>query len=785
MKLAHCTRSGSVSVASILLLPFLFLLLSCSGDDPASPNGDSGKIRTGEMTQVLEQTVSPGGSATVNATGTAADGLELHIPAGAYPSATSVTISVAPIEEHDFGSNFDPVTPLIRIENGGDFAEKPMRLRIPLPDLGDRFPVAFYYDRAAGTLEAIAPVDRSDDWLDIAVRHFSEIVVSATQIELLRQGGGFLTMFDPAVNGWSFVNDGAYPEPEGMCAGMSIGAAHFFRDFSTTLPLATHFDNDQLWFRTPKLWQDDATGITFCAELQRAFVTSNAFWTTGGGTPFDGFMEKSEEDHFWSLCYAMLVINQPQFLYIAVSGDPAAPSHAIIAYAWEIDGDEGRLKVYDPNYPRSEGTITFDFATGKFRPYTSAANARALQQGSTFRYDQIVFIPLSSICDTKEIDRIWQKVGAKTIGQGQYPSYELWAVPVDNDDLPRVKLQDATSGKTTFLPYGEFTVEIEPSDKSIPFSLTAWVDLPDIGEIEKQEPAGILTIEEPAKDNLIGIQVNAKVSGQNSFSWAGFHWFKIRMQSMWIEPADTMVGVNQELELVARHNGTAPVGARFEWDFGDGETESVTGDSTVTHIWKEQDEYTVTVSMYPPGSSESAGSATATVHVAAFPTMMIALMGMTTEPPSTIKTKEGIDIPSIVWSNHAENLPPLQWNKREFSVEYSMSVSGVDVSTRISGRISEDGRRVETVSAISTGVGNGGDYNYSFAIVVTDFPVDVYGSTGPMGGELNGPAAQPKVVNLSWRQSSVDNEGNTVVQELGSVDWSSDQTELSVYFYRP
>ena len=112
------------------------------------------------------------------------------------------------------------------------------------------------------------------------------------------------------------------------------GAAHFSRDFSASVALANHFDNDRSWFRTPKVWDDDVSGIKFCAEVQKAFVTDNSFWTSGGGTPFDAFLNKSEEDHFWSLCY----------------------------------------------YPSTEGTITFDFASKSFRPYTSTANARALQE---------------------------------------------------------------------------------------------------------------------------------------------------------------------------------------------------------------------------------------------------------------------------------------------------------------------------------------------------------------------------------------------------------------------
>ena len=771
---------------TVLLSAFsIFFLSACSGDDPSSPNGgDSGKITTGEMTAVLDQSVSPGGTATVSAAGSAVDGLTLEVPAGAYPSSTTVKISYAEITAHDFGPHFHPVTPLISIENGGAFADRPMRLRIPLPDLGGAFPLAFYYDRAAGTLEPIAPVGRSDTWIDVAVRHFSEIVVSAEQIDLLRQGGGFHTLFDPKVNGWPFVNYGSWAEPGGICAGMSIGAAFFYRDFGGSPLLSSFFDNEQYWFRTPKVWQDDAAGIKFCSELQRTYVTANSFWTQAGGTPFDGFISRSDEDHFWSLCYALLAVNQPQLIYLAVKGDASAPAHAIIAYGYDVDQSEGRIRVYDPNYPGSEGIITFDFGTRAFRPYTSAANTAALEDGDTFAYDQIVFIPLSTLCDMKEIDRIWKKVGAKTIGTGQYPAYELWAVPVDNENLPRVKLLDAAAGKTTYLPYRDFTVEIVPADHSIPFSLTAWVDLPSIGEIEKHDPAGIITVERPTKDNLVGIQVNAKATGKKDFSWAGFHWFKIRLQSLWIEPADTVVGMGQDLKLVARSNGTAPPNARFEWDFGDDKTETVHGDSTVTHAFAEQGEYTVHVSMYDGGGSEAIGSAEATVQVAEFRTMMITLKGMDSTPPSTIKATGGADIPSIIWSNRLGTAPALTWNKKEFSVEYSYSQSGVDFITRISGRLADDGKSVASLSAITTGTGFGGDYTFNSAATLSAFPVDMLGSSGPMGGELSGPSAQQKIGNLSWRQTSKDAQGNVAVVELVSVDWTSQQTQLSVYFFK-
>jgi hypothetical protein len=367
------------------------------------------------------------------------------------------------------------------------------------------------------------------------------------------------------------------------------------------------------------------------------------------------------------------------------------------------------------------------------------------------------------------------------VGAGQYPAYELWAVPVDNEELPRVQLLDAASGKTTFLPYKDFTVEIVPADKSIPFSLTAWIDLPSIKEIEKREPADIITLEQPTKENLVGIQVNAKAAGKNDFSWAGFQWCKIRLSALWIEPADTSVGVNQELELVARHMGTAPAGARFEWDFGDGETASRTGDSTITHTWEEQDEFTVKVTMYAPGSSEPAGSAQATVQVVLFRTMMVTLDGMGSNPPSTIKSSDGQDIPNMVWANKIGGAPPLTWNKNEFTVDFNYDLSGLDVNTRITGRVADDGKSIVTLSAVTAAKGIG-DYQFSDAIMLMNFPIDPGGY--PVGGMLKGLAAQAKVANVSWRQSSTDVQGNPYVVELGSIDWSSQKTELSVYFYR-
>ncbi|MDT8324950.1 MAG: PKD domain-containing protein, partial [Bacteroidota bacterium] len=685
---------------------------------------------------------------------------------------------------HEFGEHFDPVTSLISVDNGGVFTGIPMTMHIPLSDLQGRFPMAFYYDRAAGTLEAITPVGRGEDYLDVAVRHFSEIVVSATQIELLREGGGFHTLFDPAANGWSFVNDGTFPEHDGICAGMSIGAARFYRNFKSSPAIRGHYDNDSYWFRTPKIWQDDATGLRYCTELQKRFITDSDIWTLDGRSPLDPIWQRSEEDHFWSLCYALLVINQPQFLFLGVRNDPAAPMHAIVAYAYEINGNSARLLVYDPNYPAREGAITFDFNTGKFLPYTSASNATALSRGHTFAFDEIIFIPLSTICDTEALDGIWQKVQNGTIGKDVFPAYELYAVPIDDESLPRVKLLDGATGKTTFLPYRNFRVEIEPVNKTLEYSMVAWVDLPDIGEVEKRDPPGELAIEKTDRENLVGIQVNVAPGSGADPAWAGFQWFKLRLQSLWIEPADTAIARGQELDLVARSNGAAPAQARFEWDFGDGNTETVNGDSTVAHVFEESGSFEVRVRLLDEGTGREIGSATANVQVTEFRSVAIFLQGMDTQPPSTIKANNGDDIPAIVVSSKIGNAPALRWNDRSFEVDYRYTQVGIEYHTRISGTVSAEGGKIEQITGLTVGSGYDGAWTYNAALTITDFPITDAGPYAAVYGELRATAAQAKLQNVAFRQTSTDSEGNTTVFELSSIDWSSQQTTLSVYFYR-
>ncbi|MBK6823687.1 MAG: hypothetical protein IPG87_12080 [Saprospiraceae bacterium] len=110
---------------------FYFLLFilafSCSKDDSA-PGG--GKIETGSFTEVLNENVGVQGK-VLTVQGGDVNGLTIEIPQGSYKSGKDFVISTAKINSHTFGPDFNPLTPMIRINNGGGYADSILTVTIP------------------------------------------------------------------------------------------------------------------------------------------------------------------------------------------------------------------------------------------------------------------------------------------------------------------------------------------------------------------------------------------------------------------------------------------------------------------------------------------------------------------------------------------------------------------------------------------------------------------------------------------------------------------------------
>jgi hypothetical protein len=89
------------------------------------PRGITGTIKTGTTVASMTVNMPPeGGKLAVNKSGDPLDGMALTIPAGAYSDSKQFKIAYAAIESQTFGADFNPVTPLITVDNGGDYANE-------------------------------------------------------------------------------------------------------------------------------------------------------------------------------------------------------------------------------------------------------------------------------------------------------------------------------------------------------------------------------------------------------------------------------------------------------------------------------------------------------------------------------------------------------------------------------------------------------------------------------------------------------------------------------------
>lgn len=602
----------------VVFLQFIILsllLFSCS-DTSTNPVTDSGKIKNEAFQKVADESISEsGGTILVEDTDSPIDGFELEVPSGALSSSRNFKISYASINSHSLGQYFNPITPLIKIESGSEGLSKYyMTVRIPIDIPAGDFPLAFYYDRSTGTVEGITPIERTDKYLKILVRHFSEIGITSlteTQMELLKGGEAFSSWFEPSVHGWPFPNYGTYPTYQGNCAGMTMGAMWFYRKNPSTIlnsgtNLKSMFDNDQLWFQTPGLWEDDVLGLKFVTMIQNKYFESA--WQANQKVASD--LSNSQDMHFWSLIYSMLLENAPEFLFVS----DAKGGHAILSYAWKFQGNKCIISCYDPNYPSKTNNVEYNLS-GSFVPYTSALNAGSVDKGDLFNFPNIYFIPLSSACSMDEIQTLWNQVSAKTIGEGLFPKFTPYIEykDIETDETIKVDIEDVQTGKTNFLNVTindalEFKFE-GPED--------AYIQVYHLkGSSPEKRNTTYFNLEE-AK-NIYGIAFWAKPAGSNSYSWCGFKWYKINMTTLSIKsngPEGAPIGkageLNKEYQLTAENSGETPKNAKYEWDFGDGNKKTVNNSNKVTYAWKDAGLFDIVVKMYDEDTKQLVGSATA------------------------------------------------------------------------------------------------------------------------------------------------------------------------------
>ncbi|MEA3308973.1 MAG: hypothetical protein U9Q70_05625, partial [Chloroflexota bacterium] len=387
---------------ALLLLPILF--------PPTSDN-----LSLGSRETITSETIpASGGTLVVEDSGGVIDGLTLEVPEGAYDGQRNFKISVRPIEGHEFGADFNPATPLIHIDNDGEFAEKPITVRIPVRVNPDEFAMAFYYNPRTGALEGLPLAELAEDHVTVVTSHFSDLVVSKIAWVLL-EDVTVDTGFEPGYDDWQFTNYGSTIAPGGHCAGQSVTAMWYYYEKklgANERVLYGRYDNNDYGYGTIDFQQDDSWAYRFASVVQKERIDwdhqSRAFFKRMGQT----------SDHLtWNaFAYAMQLTGEPQ--YAAIYSNSGG--HAIIAYKIEA----GNIYVADPNYPGVSGRF-MRYENGAFLPYYSGANATTISEAGESAYTAIRYMAKSAMVDWAGIGTEYEKMRAGEAGGGVFPDYTL------------------------------------------------------------------------------------------------------------------------------------------------------------------------------------------------------------------------------------------------------------------------------------------------------------------------------------------------------------------------
>ncbi len=567
--------------------------------------GRAGTISTGESTPLASKTIgTSGGTIAIDKPGHALDGLVIQIPAGAYPDKRLFTVSSAPITNQTFSEDVHPASPLITVNAGGGYSKKLIYLRIPVKIPEGQFAMGFNYSSKAQRLEGLPLIGMDADSITVATRRFSSIFISMIEKNLLKKE--IDSGFQPGIDDWQFSNQGSYLSPGGICEGMSLTALWYYyaHPDGAEACLYGRYDNNGNQPETPALWQDDSLGYRFASLVQEDNVGDGSdYWDALGGKAWFKVNNKwvlkdvpgiSDEATRNLIAYSMRITGQPQEVGIFSN---AGGAHSMICYRVTKD----TLYIADPNY-RGNLDREIQYKDGRFKPYNSGANKKAIDSGKGKAFEKITYQANWTIVSFEKIAQRWAEFKNKTIGNDKFPKYDI--------------LYDNSKGRLIPLPDGLTTgnkmlgLLVNPDGLSC-YGYRDGVQLPSI--INR-----LMEIELAPGNNLLGIYVVGKIGSGSSRTWeyVDFKYINVLYSGLSIAPAALEGEPEKQYTFTAKAD-SPPVGARYDW-YVDGARLQSDPSTGFAVNFKAEGSYQVAVKLVDIAGKEiQAAQATATIRTAA------------------------------------------------------------------------------------------------------------------------------------------------------------------------
>jgi len=481
----------------------------------------TGEISLGQKVDVSSQSIgSAGGTLSVSKPGDPLDEFVINIPAQSYAGNTAFKVSHAPINGHTFGSDINPVSPMITVDNGGGYSENIMHVRVPVKVPDGHFAMGFIYDEASRQLEGMPLVGMDDKSVTIATRHFSSFFISMIEKALLQKD--IDSGFQPGIDDWQFTNYGSYIAPGGHCEGQALTAMWYYctEPDGQGMCLYDRYDNNGKKPATPELWQDDSLGYRFCSVIQKEphLQFTDRFWTNFNGKQWKWENNKWQmedvpgigaENIYNLFAYSIRATGEPQEVGIWSS---TGGGHAMIVY--KIVGNA--LYIADPNYPGDTGRrIIYYSGEKQFKPYNSGANRKAIEAGGGEAYEHIEYLAKTTVVPWNTIKQHWKEFKNGTIGNDKFPNYRVIRVE------PSGARYELTDGYTS--DSDELRVVVEAAGNTANFG---WAVIRD-GVRLRTDDSGNYKLN--PDDNKLGIFVVAKVN--DSDEYVDFKYLNVRYEA--------------------------------------------------------------------------------------------------------------------------------------------------------------------------------------------------------------------------------------------------------------
>lgn len=366
-------KKGLRIIFTALLSVFIIVsLTACGGGGGGSnSNGGGGGNETKQPVTLIPGTdvtvtskviATTGGTIVAGNNGTPIDGVQVQFPAGALASETNVSLgyntgSLTPNE-----GTYGGVALTLDTGSAKQF-DQPVSITVPFTD-ATKVPVPYYVD-AAGKLHPmqLIKIDRTAKTFTFQTFHaswftwiFGDTAYAPGPNDIVDTG------YSPGNDSFQVMNNGDDYNRAGECFGMTSFSLWYYMDKKSS--------KGNFYPKYMNVVGTDSSGNSLFGQdiiATRAFTSITQQWNTYYSNIVQDEIGLSQEDRYAAIRNIILNTANPVLIYLwHTNGSPGA--HSVLAYAFNHLA--GSISIYDPNYPGSSKSITYDSSSKSFNAYS-------------------------------------------------------------------------------------------------------------------------------------------------------------------------------------------------------------------------------------------------------------------------------------------------------------------------------------------------------------------------------------------------------------------------------